>query len=184
MAHDSRIPGYATVHHISNNSHVCNWQDPDSVRSRYSKIDNNSYQRSQYNNRGGNSSLTDDENRLVNQGRDELFNKKKKFSLVTSLEDKSLLLSENLFTTDRWQINELIELKKKLNDTRNRLNEKDIKVWKQHTSKTNMTGRVVWSLRDHNDIEMCTNAWIKMAEIFSKYENLIPRGKYYLEVRL
>ncbi|CAF4725440.1 unnamed protein product, partial [Rotaria sp. Silwood2] len=67
--------------------------------------------------------------------------------------------------------------------TRNRLNEKDIKVWKQHTSKTNMTGRIVWSLRDQNRIEMCTNAWIKMAEIFSKYENLIPRGKHCLIVQ-
>jgi len=168
----------------SNNSRRGNWQYHNGDRPRYSRNDNNSYQSSQYNNHGGNSSLTDDENRLVNQGRDELFNKKKIFPLVTSLKDKSLLLSENLFTTDRWEINELIELKKKLNDTRNRLNEKDIKVWKQHTSKTIMTGQIVWPLRRDNDIEMCTNAWIKMAEIFSKYENLIPRGKYYLEVRL
>ncbi len=136
------------------------------------------YQRNQYNNRGRNISLTDEEAQLVNQGRDDLFNKKKNLPIVTSLKDNSLLLSENLFTTDRWEINELMELKQKLNDTRNKLNEKDIKVWKLHTFKTNMTGRIVWPLREKNRIEMCTNAWIKMAEMFSKYENLIPKGKY------
>ena len=158
------------------NSRRGNWNNRGNGQSHYSGNNNHSYERSQYNNRGRNVTLTEDERRLVNQGRDELFNKKKNFSIVTALKDKSLLSSENLFQTDRWEIEELMELKKKLNDTRNRLNEKDIKVWKQHTSKTNMTGRIVWPLRDRNDIEMCTNAWIKMAEIFSKYENLIPGG--------
>ena len=44
-----------------------------------------------------------------------------------------------------------------------------------------MTGRVVWSLRDRNDIEMCTNAWIKMAEIFAKYKNLIPSEHFLIK---
>ncbi|CAF1482607.1 unnamed protein product, partial [Adineta ricciae] len=119
--------------------------------------------------------LNEEEFRLVNQGRDELFEKKKTFSIITSLKNCSLLLRENLFQGDRWEIEELMQLKRRLNDTRNRLNEKDIKVWKQHTGKTNMTGKIVWSLRDQNRIEMCTNAWIKMAEIFSQYRTLIPR---------
>jgi hypothetical protein len=167
----------------SNNSYPGKWSNRGGNRFHYSKNDNNQYQRSQYNIRDDNALLTNDEYRLVNQGKNELFHKKKIFSPVTSLNDKSLLLSENLFTTDRWEINKLIQFKQKLNNTRNRLDKKDIKVWKQHTQKTNMTGRIVWSLRDRNDIEMCTNAWIKMAEIFSIYENLIPRGKYGLEMR-
>jgi hypothetical protein len=153
----------------------------DGDRSRHPRNNNNSDQRSQSANRYP---LTDDEYRLVNQGRDELFDKEKTFPHVPYLKDKSLLLSENLFTTDRWEINELMQLKQKLNNTRNRLNEKDIKVWKQHTTKTNMTGRVVWPLRDYNQIEMCTNAWIKMAEIFSKYKNLIPSKYCFREMRL
>ncbi|CAF3006173.1 unnamed protein product [Rotaria sp. Silwood2] len=159
----------------SNNSRRDNWKDRGGDRSRHSRNDSHPFQRYQNNNSGRNSFLNDEEKSLVYQGKDELFHKKKNFPIVTSLKDKSLLLSDNLFKTNRWDIEELIQLKQKLNDTRNRLNEKDIKVWKQHTSKTNMTGRIVWSLRDQNRIEMCTNAWIKMAEIFSKYENLIPR---------
>ncbi|CAF4062612.1 unnamed protein product [Adineta steineri] len=138
----------------------------------YPRYNNNN---NSYNNRNWRNSLNDDEYRLVNQGKDDLFNKKKTFSPITSLKDHSLLLQENLFVADKWNIEELLQLKEKLNNTRNRLNEKDIKVWKQHTQKTNMTGRIVWPLREKNHIEMCTNAWIKMAEIFSKYENLIPK---------
>ncbi|CAF4181783.1 unnamed protein product, partial [Adineta steineri] len=141
-------------------------------RGNYSRYNNNN---NSYNNRNWRTSLNDDESRLVNQGKDDLFNKKKTFSPITSLKDHSLLLQENLFVADKWNIEELLQLKEKLNNTRNRLNEKDIKVWKQHTQKTNMTGRIVWPLREKNHIEMCTNAWIKMAEIFSKYENLIPK---------
>ncbi|CAF1350277.1 unnamed protein product [Rotaria sordida] len=155
----------------SDQSHRGNWRGHGGDRSRYSRNDNDSFQTY---NRDRHPKLTNEEYRLVNQGRDELFDKKKTFPRVNPPANISLLSSENLFATDRWDIDQLIELKTKLNDTRNQLNEKDIKVWKQHTGKTNMTGRVVWSLRNQNQIEMCTNAWIKMAEIFSKYKSLIP----------
>ena len=164
----------------SSNSRRGQWQDRNGDRSYHERNNNNYDRRSQANNRGRMPTLTDEESKLVYQGHDELFDKKKSFSSIVHLRDKSLLLSENLFKTDRWEINELMKLKQKLNDTRDRLNEKDIKVWKQHTSKTNMTGRVVWPLRDRNAVEMCTNAWIKMAEIFSKYKNLIPSANLYI----
>ena len=121
-------------------------------------------------------SLTDEESRLVKQGKEDLFDKRKDFPLVTSLKENSLLSHENLFKADRWTIEKLIAMKAELTNTRNRLNEKDIKVWKEHTYKTNMTGRIVWPLRNQNRIEMCTNAWLKMAEIHSKFKNLIPEG--------
>ncbi|CAF2095478.1 unnamed protein product [Rotaria magnacalcarata] len=159
-----------------NNSRRNNWRDNGRDRFGQSRDGNRPNQNYQYNNSGRTSSLTDEESLLVYQGRDELFDKKKTFPIVTASKNKSLLLAENLFKADRWNIEELIVLKNRLNNTRNRLNEKDIKVWKQHTQKTNMTGRVVWSLRRQNCIEMCTNAWIKMAEIFSKYETLIPKA--------
>jgi hypothetical protein len=161
------------LYHNLNNFRGNKWQDLSSAQHRYKKNTTQHFQ----SNYVDASQLNDDEYRLVHQGRKELFDKKKNFSSIPSLKDKSLLLSENLFTSDRWEINELMQLKQKLNNIRNCLNEKDISVWKQHTTKTNMTGRIVWSLRDRNNIEMCTNAWIKMAEIFSKYENLIPNGK-------
>ena len=167
-------------HHNPNNFRRGRWQDQSNDRSGHER--NYAYgRRCQANNRDRMSSLSDEESKLLYQGQEELFDKKKKFSTIAHLNDKSLLLLENLFTADRWEASKLMELKQKLNDTRNRLNEKDIKVWKQHTSKTNMTGRVVWSLRDRNDIEMCTNAWIKMAELFSKYKNLIPRKDLFCE---
>lgn len=163
-------------YHSSNNTRRGHWRDRSGDRS-YDERVYSFGRRSQGNNRYQAPTLTEEEHKLVYQGQDELFHKKKSFSSIPHLKDKTLLLSQNLFNTDRWEINELMVLKKRLNDTRDRLNEKDIQVWKQHTSKTNMTGRVVWSLRDRNDIEMCTNAWIKMAEIFAKYKNLIP-SKY------
>lgn len=123
--------------------------------------------------------MTEVDFELVIRGRDELFDKKKTFPGIEPLKNDSVLsFSQNLFKQDRWEIPELSKWKRELNATRNLLNEKDIKVWKQHTSKTNMTGRIVWSLRGKNKIEMCTNAWIKMAEIFSKYPMLIPPSKF------
>ena len=150
-----------------NNYHRDNRQD-------HGRNDNDSFQQNRLVN------LKENESRLVNQGRDELFDKNKIFPKVEPLKEKSLLLSQNLFVADKWNIARLLELKDQLNNTRNRLNEKDIKVWKQHTGKTNMTGRIVWPLREQNRIEMCTNAWIKMAEIFSKYPKLITSGKLFV----
>lgn len=125
-----------------------------------------------------NPNLTEKESQLVYQGTDELFNKHRTFSSpYLPPNTKSLLSTENLFQAEKWKIDRLMHFKEKLNDTRNRLNEKDIKVWKEHTRKTNMTGRVVWDLRGRNSIEMCTNAWIKMAEIICKYPDLIPPGR-------
>lgn len=145
-----------------------------SDRSNQRSYDRYSYRNDSHHNQN----LTEKESRLVYQGRDELFDKQKTFSsLNIPPNTKSLLSIENLFQAEKWKIDRLMHFKQKLNDTRNRLNEKDIKVWKQHTQKTNMTGRVVWGLRGRNSIEMCTNAWIKMAEIICKYPDLIPRGR-------
>ena len=154
----------------SNDYYRNSWRDRRGDRSQYPWNRN-------HDTRYGNSSLTDDEYRLVNQGRQDLFHKEKKFPRVSSLKDNSLLLAENIFVVDRWSIDELVEQKKRLDATRNRLDEKDIKVRRQHMRKTNMTGQIVWSLRGQNQIEMCTNAWIKLAEIFSRYEQLMPTGK-------
>lgn len=130
------------------------------------------------NNPHSNPNLTEKESQLVYQGRDELFDKHKTFSSLNMPPNTKFLLSiENLFQAEKWKIDRLMHFKEKLNDTRNRLNQKDIKVWKEHTRKTNMTGRVIWGLRGRNSIEMCTNAWIKMAEIICKYPALIPRGR-------
>jgi hypothetical protein len=115
--------------------------------------------------------------RLAQQGRQDLFDKQKCLPKIEPSSDISMRFKRNLFTSDRWHLMDLIHLKNKLNDTRNRLNEKDIQIWKQHTRRTNMTGNIVRSLRRENHIEMCTNAWIKMAEIFSKYHRLIPSGE-------
>jgi hypothetical protein len=148
-----------------------NQQDHGRYRLSHPRNNNGSSQQNRHDD------LKADEFRLVNQGRDELFDKNKTLPKIVPLKNRSLLLAENLFITDRWEIARLLELKGQLNNTRNRLNEKDIKVWKQHTGKTNMTGCIVWSLRQQNRIEMCTNAWIKMAEIFSKYPKLITSGE-------
>ena len=97
------------------------WQDRSGDRS-YPERNYSFGRRSQGNNRNQLPTLTEEERKLVYQGQEELFDKKKSFSLIPHLKDKSLLLSENLFNTDRWEISQLMVLKKRLNDTRDRLN--------------------------------------------------------------
>ncbi|RUS19349.1 FtsJ-like methyltransferase-domain-containing protein [Endogone sp. FLAS-F59071] len=112
--------------------------------------------------------LNETEHEALYRGYDTLFKKHRPFTRVEPT-DESLIIND-LFTTPRWSLERMQALKTKLNDTRNRLNEKDIEKWHQHTRQTNFTGRVVATLRNKMDVEMCTNAWIKMAELHSHYE--------------
>ncbi|RUP49154.1 FtsJ-like methyltransferase-domain-containing protein [Jimgerdemannia flammicorona] len=110
--------------------------------------------------------LNDTEREVLYRGHDLLFKKHYNFSPVKRVNN----LIDQLFTTPKWALDRMQTMKKDLNDTRNRLNEKDIEMWHKHTSQTNFTKRVVATLRSKMDIEMCTNAWVKMAELHSHYE--------------
>lgn len=121
------------------------------------------------------SSLNETESEALYRGYDTLFKKHRPFTRVERTDES--LITKHLFTTPRWSLERMQALKTKLNDTRNRLNEKDIEKWHQHTRQTNFTGRVVVTLRNKMDVEMCTNAWIKMAELHSHYK-FIPASPH------
>ncbi|RUS31875.1 FtsJ-like methyltransferase-domain-containing protein [Jimgerdemannia flammicorona] len=110
--------------------------------------------------------LNDAEREALYRGHNVLFKKHYDFSLVKPVSN----LTDLLFATPKWTLDRMQTMKRDLNNTRNRLNEKDIEMWHKHTRQTNFTGRVVATLRNKMDIEMCTNAWIKMAELHSHYE--------------
>ncbi|CAF0933640.1 unnamed protein product [Didymodactylos carnosus] len=146
------------------------------------------YDNGNYQPRYNASTLTDKEEETINRNFGDLFKKDYHFPLLTE-KDKApvnVKITEKLFTTERWKIPELMALKESINTTRNRLNEKDIKVWHEHTRKTNMTGQVAFTLRKRFNIEMCTNAWIKMTELLVRYR-LIPINlpeKYFRSIHL
>ncbi|CAF1244881.1 unnamed protein product [Didymodactylos carnosus] len=145
-------------------------------RGRRNHYDNNSSHRTNdyaYANYNRSHNLTEEEEKLVNLGRSDLFEKEFRFPLCTVLKDHTQI-TEQLFRTPRWTISDLMIFKSQLNITRDKMNDKDRKIWQEHTYKTNMTGKIAFSLRKQFNIEMCTNAWIKMAEIYARYPGLIP----------
>lgn len=82
--------------------------------------------------------------------------------------------------TEGFVIDGVLSIKSELNETRNHLDDIDIKTWKAHTATTVRTKDVVNSIRrmfqkhsdakafipaGHSSPEMVTNAWCKMYEI-------------------
>jgi cap2 methyltransferase len=91
-------------------------------------------------------------------------------SPIGGLPDASLIFSKAAYP--KAHASELEA--KNLGDTKSLLDEKDIVVWKQHTSKTLITGDVVKTLRKDMDPEMCTKAFAKMYEMLCAYDLVAP----------
>lgn len=95
--------------------------------------------------------------------------------------------------TPGFVIDQLQLVKTRLNNTRSKLDNIDIKEWKQHTSKTIVTKDVVkairnqWEQHDNTDVEgspeMVTNAWCKMFEILRACQFFNPKDFRTREVR-
>jgi hypothetical protein len=66
--------------------------------------------------------------------------------------------------------------KEKTNAVRNLLDSKDIGVWHQLTSFTNLTGDVVYTIKRQFSPELCTVAWAKMYEILHRYQLLLRQS--------
>lgn len=101
-----------------------------------------------------------------------LFNKK--IDLKTGEDAWELPPASCLFKEEiPFNLEEMMIMKDKLNQTKSLLNDLDIVQWHQHTRRVNKTGSVVKHLRQDIQVEMCTQAWAKFYEIVSTY-NLIP----------
>ncbi|XP_017296740.1 cap-specific mRNA (nucleoside-2'-O-)-methyltransferase 2 [Kryptolebias marmoratus] len=68
---------------------------------------------------------------------------------------------------------DLQELKASLNAVKDRLSDKNIQVWHQHTNSTNRAGKVIAAVRAAANAEICTQAWCKFYEILGTFK-LLP----------
>ncbi|XP_072516542.1 cap-specific mRNA (nucleoside-2'-O-)-methyltransferase 2 [Salminus brasiliensis] len=84
------------------------------------------------------------------------------------LPDPSVVLCEQPLSHPRLQA-----LKRSLNEVKNRLSDKDLAVWHQHTCSTNRAGTVTAHLRSTASAELCTQAWAKFYEILGTFD-LLP----------
>lgn len=64
-------------------------------------------------------------------------------------------------------------LKASLNAVKNRLSDKNVQVWHQHTNSTNRAGKVITAVRSAANPEICTQAWCKFYEILGTF-SLLP----------
>ncbi|KPP65632.1 cap-specific mRNA (nucleoside-2'-O-)-methyltransferase 2-like [Scleropages formosus] len=72
-----------------------------------------------------------------------------------------------------YQHTRLQALKNSLNDVKNRLSDKNLEVWHQHTSFTNRAGKITAHVRAAANAEVCTQAWCKFYEILGTF-SVIP----------
>ena len=102
---------------------------------------------------------------------DEVFGKKYKFQ-----SDRWRLPEPSaLFREEPFKVPKLLDLKKRLNSTKSKLNSKEIVSWHKHTTFTNRAGGIILALRKDFQPEMCTQAWAKFHEILWTF-NIIPQN--------
>ena len=104
---------------------------------------------------------------------DELFGKKFKFQ--DEYDQWRLPESSAVFREESFKIPDLIDLKKRLNSTKSKLDSKDMLSWHKYTNFTNRAGEITFMLRKEFQPEMCTQAWGKLHEILWTF-NIIPQN--------
>jgi 23S rRNA U2552 (ribose-2'-O)-methylase RlmE/FtsJ len=78
----------------------------------------------------------------------------------------------NCFKEMIWNLNQLIEIKVKLNDCKKLLNDKNLKEWSTHTSLTDRSERITHYIDKRLQTKplLLTRAWLKFFEILSNYK--------------
>ena len=69
-----------------------------------------------------------------------------------------------------WIVPELQDLKKRLNELKDKLSDKEIAEWHNHTQFTNLAGNIVQDVRQVIRPELCTQAWCKFYELISTFD--------------
>ncbi|XP_042316165.1 cap-specific mRNA (nucleoside-2'-O-)-methyltransferase 2 isoform X1 [Sceloporus undulatus] len=73
------------------------------------------------------------------------------------------------FTCNHSEFSSLVALKNSLNEVKNRLSDKKLDEWHQHTSFTNKAGKIIAHLKKSVNAELCTQAWCKFHEILCTF---------------
>ncbi|XP_060074708.1 cap-specific mRNA (nucleoside-2'-O-)-methyltransferase 2-like [Ylistrum balloti] len=71
---------------------------------------------------------------------------------------------------EAWHIKETQQMKLALNAVKDKLSDKDISQWHQHTGQMNLAGTVISEIRESCKPELCTQAWCKFYEIVSTFQ--------------
>lgn len=74
---------------------------------------------------------------------------------------------------EKWELDELYEIKEQLNFLKNQLSSLDIKVWHSHTQFTHKASDIIPTLKNNFQPEVCTQAWCKFREILCKFPQLV-----------
>jgi cold shock CspA family protein len=88
--------------------------------------------------------------------------------------DRDLFSIDALFSTPGFEVAQVQQCSQSLEATKSQLDEKDIRVWKQHTKKTLLNREVTFAVRDNVRAEMCTIAFLKMYEMLYAYDLVQP----------
>ncbi|XP_048350184.1 cap-specific mRNA (nucleoside-2'-O-)-methyltransferase 2 [Sphaerodactylus townsendi] len=77
------------------------------------------------------------------------------------------------FTTGHKEFGSLVALKESMNEVKNRLSDKKLDQWHQHTSFTNKAGKIIAYIKKSANAELCTQAWCKFHEMLGSFP-LLP----------
>lgn len=78
-------------------------------------------------------------------------------------------LGDVLFCNESFYVEKASSISVGLNNIKNELDSKELRLWNNHTRMTLLTGQVVAMLRNRYEIEMATVAWTKMYEILCSF---------------
>ncbi|XP_039194050.1 cap-specific mRNA (nucleoside-2'-O-)-methyltransferase 2 [Crotalus tigris] len=78
-----------------------------------------------------------------------------------------------VFTSNHEAFSSLEALKDSLNEVKNKLSDKQLDEWHQHTSFTNKAGKVIAHVKKLVNAELCTQAWCKFHEVVCSFP-LLP----------
>uniref|UniRef100_A0A8D2KYH7 Cap-specific mRNA (nucleoside-2'-O-)-methyltransferase 2 n=1 Tax=Varanus komodoensis TaxID=61221 RepID=A0A8D2KYH7_VARKO len=97
-----------------------------------------------------------------------LFEKKFKYSKPPHNEWQ-LPDSNLVFTCNHEEFSSLVALKDSMNEVKNRLSDKKLDEWHQHTSFTNKAGKIIAHIKKSVNAELCTQAWCKFHEVLCTF---------------
>ncbi|EEB15233.1 conserved hypothetical protein [Pediculus humanus corporis] len=94
----------------------------------------------------------------------------------------NLPLETEMFKEDKWELDIFIELKEKLNEVKNKLNNYNLDDWHKHTRAMNKAGNLLWTVKKTIAPEFVTQAWLKFYEICCCYDFVSKSAQeaYYL----
>jgi len=80
--------------------------------------------------------------------------------------------SDHIFSSDSYIVEGLVDIKKRLEETKCMLSNYDLDRWSSHTNFTSLSSTVIRELKKDIAPEMCTVAWTKFYEMLCAYDLL------------